>query len=161
MPDKVLLGHVNQDTAFYVEDYPFGFRLRCKIRYWIETAEKGAKKGEMRMVSQTTNPKKGHPEFWNKPNPGIYCPLLVLVQREDNNHIECRGLSYYDGPDKFVEFRKLMAEGMPSDFVLNAMSIASRINELEFVSRKCNRESWLKYDQEKAKVSGYKSDALV
>jgi hypothetical protein len=36
MSSKVLSGHVSEETAFLVEDYPYGFRLRCKIRYWLE-----------------------------------------------------------------------------------------------------------------------------
>ena len=151
--DKILLGHVNQDTAFYVSDYPFGYRERCRIRYWIETSEKGAKKGEMRMVSQTTNPKKGHPEFWNKPHPGIYCPLLLMVQREDNGHIESRGLDFWSGPERFDQIRSL--QGMWTAELLE------KISKMELVSRKCNLEAWKLWDREKAKASNYVSDAAV
>ena len=49
----VLHGHTTRETAYLVNDYPYGFRLRCKIRYWLEY-----KKGHgHRPVSQTTNPK--------------------------------------------------------------------------------------------------------
>jgi len=41
-----------------VEDYPYGFRLRCKIRFWLEYAPKRG----FRFVSQTTNPKRGMSE---------------------------------------------------------------------------------------------------
>jgi hypothetical protein len=47
---QLLFGHTSPETAYVVEDYPYGFRLRCKIRYWLEFK---AKKG-FRLVSQTT-----------------------------------------------------------------------------------------------------------
>jgi hypothetical protein len=75
---KVLAGHTSPETAYVVEDYPYGFRLRCKIRYWIET-----KKGHgQRFCSQTTNPKIAG-EHWNKPKCGTYSVLLVLVAQDD------------------------------------------------------------------------------
>lgn len=46
-------GHVDEASAYVVNDYPYGFRLRCKIRYWLEHS---LKKGT-RFCSQTTNPK--------------------------------------------------------------------------------------------------------
>ena len=54
----VLHGHTAPQTAFLVNDYPYGFRLHCKMRWWIETADKGAKKGQQRVMTQTTNPKR-------------------------------------------------------------------------------------------------------
>jgi hypothetical protein len=32
---RLLLGHVDADSAYVVDDYPYGGRLRCRIRYWI------------------------------------------------------------------------------------------------------------------------------
>ena len=60
--DRPLSGHNDPESAYVVEDYPYGFRLRTTIRYWVET-----KKGHgQRFVSQTMNPKKTY-EHWNKP----------------------------------------------------------------------------------------------
>ena len=33
---EILKGHVSPATAYLVNDYPYGFRLRCQIRYWLE-----------------------------------------------------------------------------------------------------------------------------
>ena len=38
---KPISGHTDEKTAYVVEDYPYGFRLRTTIRYWVET-KKGA-----------------------------------------------------------------------------------------------------------------------
>jgi len=51
---QILKGHISPETAFIVDDYPYGFRLRCKIRYWLEYNPKHG----FRFVSQTTNPKR-------------------------------------------------------------------------------------------------------
>lgn len=54
-PYRVLHGHDSVMTAYVVDDYPFSFQIRCRIRYWVETAEKGQKKGMQRVVAQTSH----------------------------------------------------------------------------------------------------------
>lgn len=78
---ELLFGHTSQDTALVCDDYPYGFRLRCKIRYWIET---DVRHGD-RFVSQTTNPKVAG-ERWNKPKPSTYTEVMAMV-RGDDGHI--------------------------------------------------------------------------
>ncbi len=76
---SVLHGHVSPETAYVVDDYPFGFTLRCQIRYWVETK----KSHGQRLVSQTTNPKKLND--WptaNKPKPGTYADVVILYRVE-------------------------------------------------------------------------------
>lgn len=86
----VLTGHNSPETAYVVDDYPYGFRLRCRIRYWLEY-----KKGHgFRLVSQTTNPKKpGDP--WNKPKASVYCPLAVMFL-DLNGHVTHMDIGLYD-----------------------------------------------------------------
>jgi len=82
---KTLTGHINPESAFVVDDYPYGFRLRTQIRYWIET-----KKGHgQRLVSQTLNPKNGQ---WNKPKAGTYDVIKVMVLDESNGHVSTETL---------------------------------------------------------------------
>lgn len=52
---QVLHGHESPETAYVVDDYPSGFKIRCRIRYWIETIPKGVKQGMQRFVSQTSH----------------------------------------------------------------------------------------------------------
>ncbi len=74
---KILAGHTSPETAYQVDDYPYGFRLRCKIRYWIEY-----RKGfGFRFMSQTTNPKRPT-EVWNKPKGSGYNVLTIMVLDE-------------------------------------------------------------------------------
>lgn len=88
---KILRGHVSPETAYVVDDYPYSWKLRCKIRYWIET-----KPGfGQRMVSQTTNPKKG--DVWNKPKMSTYCPVMIMYL--DQGQVHWDGLSFYSSED--------------------------------------------------------------
>lgn len=86
---KLLFGHVSPETAYVVDDYPYGFRLRCKIRYWLEFK---AKKG-FRFVSQTTNPKRGG--VWNKPKASTYCEFGGAMVLNDEGHVTWSGLTQY------------------------------------------------------------------
>jgi hypothetical protein len=88
--DQILHGHTSPETAYQVDDYPYGRRLRCKIRYWIETADKGAKRGEQRFVYQTTNPRTGN-THWNKPKAGTYV-LLAVMYLDENGHVQWTGV---------------------------------------------------------------------
>lgn len=66
-----LKGHTSPETAYVVADYPYGFKLRTSIRYWVEY-----KKGfGQRFCSQTLNPKTG---LYNKPKCGAYAIVVVL-----------------------------------------------------------------------------------
>jgi hypothetical protein len=78
---ETLAGHTSPDTAFVVDDFPYGFRLRTKIRYWIET-----KKGfGQRFCSQTLNPKTGN---WNKPKAGNYHVIAVMTRNPINGYVD-------------------------------------------------------------------------
>jgi hypothetical protein len=98
-----LLGHETQETAYVVDDYPYGFRLRCKIRYWIEH-----RKGfGFRFCSQTTNPKKSG-EVWNKEKYGQYTEGVVVLFLDEQNHVAYDTCSWYslDNTKKFYDTYK-------------------------------------------------------
>lgn len=94
---QVLTGHTSMETAYRVEGYPYGFRLKCSIRYWLE---RDAKRG-YRLCSQTTNPKKSV-EVWNAPKKSTYT-MLAIMGLDEPNHVTWTGCSMYDF-DKLGEF---------------------------------------------------------
>lgn len=94
--NKTLIGHTSPETAYLVEDYPYGFRLRTQIRYWIDTTKNG-----QRFVSQTLNPKTG---AWNKPKAGTYSEIKILTLNPENNHVESTSLDYNDDETKISAF---------------------------------------------------------
>lgn len=102
---KTLLhNHTSPETAHVVDDYPYGFRLRCKIRYWLEHKPRFG----YRFVSQTTNPKKTLPDGshpWNKPKAGCYDQFAVLYL-DSQNHVHVDALGFYSSPEKFALFRQ-------------------------------------------------------
>lgn len=105
----VLTGHTSPETAYLVADYPYGFRLRCQIRYWIETTKHG-----QRVVSQTTNPKKPG-IVWNKPKASTYTNLRVLVLNPENGHVENEGLTFYADAAKIAAFETTFASALTGE----------------------------------------------
>jgi hypothetical protein len=95
---KILKDHVSPETAYVVDDYPYGFRLRCKIRYWLEFQPK---KG-FRLVSQTSNPKKGN--VWNKPKASTYSRFGGAMFLNDEGHVNWAGLTEYSNGQEAKNF---------------------------------------------------------
>jgi hypothetical protein len=97
---KPLYGHTSPETAYVVDDYPYGFRLRCKIRYWVEfKAGKG-----YRFCSQTTNPKIADREVWNKPKASTYALVAACMFLDSSDHVEWSALTEYSEAEKCLEF---------------------------------------------------------
>ena len=88
---RILSGHVSAATAYVVDDYPYGYTLRCRIRYWLE-----AKPGKgVRFVSQTTNPKRAGEEVWNKPKASTYCRFGGAMFLDEKGHVRWSGVTEY------------------------------------------------------------------
>ena len=105
---KLLKGHISPETAYVVDDYPFGFRLRCKIRYWLEySPNKG-----VRFWSQTTNPKVAG-EVWNKPKASTYSRFGGCMFLDENNHVQWIGLSEYSDGAWCRTWSDNFREGVP------------------------------------------------
>ena len=110
----ILKGHTTPETAYIVNDYPYGFRLRCKIRYWLEY-----KPGHgARLVSQTTNPKKPG-EAWNKPKASTYCDLAACMYLNDEEHVAWSGLTFYADYQKAVDFLQEYREGLTETMIIH------------------------------------------
>lgn len=131
---QVLHNHVSPDTSLMIESYPYGFRLRCKIRYWLETATKGSAKGQVRLMSQTTNPRLPG-EVWNKPKGSVYADVAVLLQDPSNGHVCWDSISRYSNPNRFREFRAAYYDQMSDQD-------KAKFDILEQWSRKSSPNSW-------------------
>jgi hypothetical protein len=113
---KILSGHYTPETAYLVADYPYGFRMRCRIRYWLEVNDKGT-----RMWSQTSNPKKEvviqgaegceDRERWNKPKASTYSIVGAMYLDEDT-HVHWSGLSIYNIREAAKDFLATYREGL-------------------------------------------------
>jgi hypothetical protein len=96
-----LYGHTSEETAYLVEDYPYGFKLRCKIKYWLESHPK---KG-FRFCSMTTNPKLSY-ESWNKPKRSTYMMIAANIFLDEKGHCTWSGVSEYTDGEQVVAFIK-------------------------------------------------------
>lgn len=94
---ETLTGHTSAESGFVVADYPYGFRLRTQIRYWIETK----KNQGQRFVSQTLNPKNGK---WNKPKAGTYSEIKCLTRNPKNGYISTDSLRFNDTDEEIESY---------------------------------------------------------
>lgn len=100
---ETLAGHESPETAYLVDDYPYGYTLRCKIRYWVEFKPKFG----FRLVSQTTNP-RAQGEVWNKPKAGTYHFLAVLcLNHQGHATVSAINSPYYGGEDLAADFERV------------------------------------------------------
>lgn len=83
-----LYGHVSPETAYLVADYPYGRRVRCRIRYWIEQS---ARHG-YRFVSQTEHPTSLR---WNAPKRGQYVRFAMAMYLNEDGHVKHWGVGEY------------------------------------------------------------------
>lgn len=130
---KPLAGHTSFETAYIVPDYPYGFRLRCKIAYWIETNKHGS-----RFWSRTTNPKKvgpGGADIWNKPKASTYSPVLVMGL-DENDHVKTTSVRSWASDAEIDAFIETYGEALtpPMHVALKRMKAANAMmSKVEFV----------------------------
>lgn len=104
---QILKGHVSPATAYVVDDYPYGFQLRCKIRYWLDYSPKHG----VRLVSQTTNPKRGH--VWNKEKASTYCRFGGCMFLDDKGHVQWSGATEYMSGAELEAWGDRYRDGVP------------------------------------------------
>jgi hypothetical protein len=75
-----LYGYTSEEKSYLVPDYPYGFRKRTEIRYWIE---ENKKKGR-RFVSQTLDPDRRR---WNKPKASTYTESPAVMYLDEKGHV--------------------------------------------------------------------------
>lgn len=142
-----LTGHTDADSAYLVEDYPYGRRLRCQIRYWIETAIKGSAKGQQRFVSQTTDPRR-EGTVWNKPHPSTYAQIAVMYL-DGKGHVHWHGIPFWiDGPED-VRTREM---GIYDAFTDDQRKLYDGMLRL---ARKASPNSWADWEANVARLAAY------
>jgi hypothetical protein len=84
---EFLRNHTSLETAYKVDDYPYGFKLRTSIFYWIETTPK---RGD-RFCTCTINPKNGK---YNAPKKSTYYNLGFMYLNSEK-HVKWTAVSTY------------------------------------------------------------------
>ena len=113
---QVLTGHDSAETAYVVQDYPYGFTLRCKIRYWVETSKHG-----QRFCSQTTNPKVSG-ERWNAPKKSTYS-LIVGMFLDENDHVKFFSVHESSSRDTLNRFKESFGEALTDYQAMNVKKV--------------------------------------
>lgn len=142
------------ENSVEVDNYPWGFRLKTKKRYWIETNKKGS-----RFMSCTLNPKNNQ---WCKPKASIYEPVMVMTseEKEGKTFINYIQLDMYCNNKTIVQFTKeidvdkLPLQSQKKICLLKSKNYAWEGVEVKFVSNPSPEES-KKMDENKAKVEKY------
>ncbi len=122
---SVLPGYCSMETALEVPDYPYGFRLRTSIFYWIET---NGPKGD-RVGTYTIDPKSGRK---NKPKYSTYNPFMWLYKNEDG-HVKSSALGSYDS-EIFVERFKYILANIGEDFISEQQKQNLRENHIMHIA---------------------------
>jgi hypothetical protein len=99
--------HISAETAYHVLDYPYGYNLRCQIRYWVEYQ---SKKG-FRLWSQTSNPKRDN--VWNKPKASTYSEFGGALYLDDANHVKFATLNQYSSGKEAQTFVETYGPAVP------------------------------------------------
>jgi hypothetical protein len=86
----LIVGATSAETSVAVTNYPYGRRLRCIMRYWLEY-----KKGKgTRLVAQTNDPKRTG-LFWNKPHAETYTMGAVVLHTNAEGHVKTREVTMW------------------------------------------------------------------
>lgn len=122
MTIQILTGHTSFQTAHITPDYPYGFKLRCKRAIWIETATKGSGKGQQRIMTATTNPKRG--DIWNKPKASTYSLFKILYIDPDTGYVESTGFNGFHRTEFLEEWGPYLTEQQTK--IVNAYAALDR-----------------------------------
>ena len=109
---EILKGHTDFLSAYEIADYPYGFRLRCKKRVWIEWSEKRGG----RLMECTSNPKRStsEHEVWNKPKAGTFARFGVAMFLDSNGFVATERLTEYGDLENAIRFHRTYGESLPS-----------------------------------------------
>lgn len=95
-----LYGHTCPENAYLVADYPYGRKVRCRLRAWLEFG--GNNKG-YRFVTQTEHPTR---KVWNAPKKSTYIFVAACMYLDENEHVQWQGISEYTDAKTAYAFAK-------------------------------------------------------
>ena len=141
---NIIYNKDSADNSVVVDDYPWGYKLRTKRKYWIETTKRGD-----RLCYQTLNPKT---DKWCAVKKSTYTGIKVLYENEDG-HIKTLSLSpEWDKKEWLKEFQDLVDETKLSDLQRAKICETKTIHHCQkFVKVEFNNTTMMS-DEEKAKI---------
>lgn len=97
MERNYLYGFTSEENPYLAIDYPWGFNLRTKKYWWIETK----KRFGQRIVTRTLDPKTN---IWCAPKYGTFSAIIVFYL-DENNHIQAEELGKYRAEEEVIWFK--------------------------------------------------------
>ncbi len=97
---EIIQGHNSFETAYKIENYPFGFRLKTTQYIWVESVPK---KGD-RIIRQTVDPRTGK---LCAPKASTFAPIMWLYV-DDVGHVQSNGVGIYTDRSNIVEAVELL-----------------------------------------------------
>ncbi len=135
---EMLVGCESFESAHISANYPFGFRLRCQRREWLEfKAGYG-----YRFMTCTSNPKRPG-LVWNKPKASTYAALGVMYL-DEQGHVQWNVLhagTVEKDIDRFVEQYRDGLQGEREQQILADLRNIARISQARY-------EAWVAKQQE-------------
>jgi len=122
---EYVYGAKDFDTAVEIGNYPWGFRLRTKVRYWIETTNRGD-----RFVKCTLNPKTNQ---WCKPKKSTYDAVMVMTKKveDDKTFINYTSISVgWSNPTQVAHFEHDIDRTQLSNKQLKQICKCKAVNEM-------------------------------
>ena len=142
MMKKYIYGHTNFDNAYEVDNYPWGFRLKTKVRYWIETSDKS--NGGQRFCKCTLNPKTN---AWCAPKKSTY-GILSNMYLDENDYVQYESISLYhceeETLNKYIENHK---DHLGSYEIANIKLLKARNEVLKNVEYKFENVTYLSEEE--------------
>jgi hypothetical protein len=124
---RVLAECVSPETAHVQQDYPYGRRLRCQRRCWLEYRVGFG----FRFCTQTTNPKR-EGLVWNAVKESTYTPLAALCLTDEHTNDKGEPVSvewFTPGPsvtrDSLECFMAAFGEALGEDQLAAAKALAT------------------------------------
>ncbi|GIH02909.1 hypothetical protein Rhe02_09760 [Rhizocola hellebori] len=152
-PVTVLHGHTSPDTAYLVPDYPYG-QLRCQIRFWLHTANKGQTKQQTRFMYQTTNPRRTA-VVWNQPQSSTYAQWMIMYLDHGKRDRQERPFVQYLASGRWVDPALHDRVRLCGAYEQLTEDNRAQLDSMTGLSRKANPDMWAAYEKRKKAVLDY------
>ena len=93
-----LYNHASEETAYLVPSYPYGRKLRCQIKFWLDHDPKRG----YRFCSRTEDPRR--PGYWNAVKKGTYHLIAACMYLDEENHCVYSAINEYSDSEQVKKF---------------------------------------------------------
>jgi len=118
----ILKGHTSFETAYKIENYPWGYKLRTTMYIWVESVKK---KGD-RIIRQTIDPKTNR---LCAPKASTFSPIK-WIYLDEQGHVQSTGLNIYTNKEVVSKCIELIGIENLNEFQRTQYNQLMGINEV-------------------------------